>query len=118
MKHWIGFWLMGVSALHTLFAFVVFGKVLASIAQRGMFNTVGDDPMTGAVVWFVFFGIILFICGLTVAALEKSSPNPIPKSIGWSLLIMTILGVVLMPVSGFWLALPPAFAVILKKQNA
>lgn len=117
MKHWIGFWLMGVAALHTLFTFVASGKALVSIAQRGVFNSVGDDPMTGGVVWSAFFGIALFTCGLAIVALEKSSPNPIPKSIGWCLLIIIIVGVVLMPISGFWLAFPPALAVVLKKHN-
>jgi len=64
MKQWIGRWLMGVSIIHTIFAFVVFQNVLISLIQRGVFNTVGNDPMAGAVVWFVLFGVVLFICGL------------------------------------------------------
>ena len=118
MKQWVGRWLIGVSAIHTVFAVAVFGEVLASIAKRGVFNTVGTDPMTGAVVWFVLFGAMLFVCGLAVAALEKSSSNQLPKSIGWSLLAMGIIGVTLMPASGFWLIFPPAIAVLVKKANA
>lgn len=118
MKRWIGRWLIVVSALHTVFAVVVFGEVLASVFKRGVFNTVGADPMTGAVVWFVLFGAMLFVCGLAVAELEKSSSGQIPKSIGWSLLAMAIIGVTLMPASGFWLVFPPAIAVLVKKENA
>jgi uncharacterized membrane protein len=118
MNYWIGRWLMVVSAIHTFFAVAVFGEVLASIARRGVFDTVGTDPMTGAVVWFVLFGLILFICGLAIAELEKSSADRLPKSIGWSLLAMAIIGVILMPASGFWLVFPPAIAVLVKKANA
>lgn len=117
MKHWIGRWLIGISIIHTLFAAVIFGKVLLSVAQRGVFNTVGTDPMVGAVVWFVLFGAALFICGLAVSALERSSPNPLPKSLGWSLLALATLGVFLMPASGFWLAFPPAIAVLARKST-
>lgn len=118
MKHWIGRWLIGVSAIHTLFAVVVFNKVLGSVVQRGVFNTVGTDPMVGAVVWFVLFGAALFICGLAVSALEDALHGALPRSLGWSLLALALLGVLLMPASGFWLAFPPAIAVLLRKSNA
>lgn len=117
MKYWIGRWLMGVSIIHTVFAFVVFGDVLSSIVQRGVFNTVGNDPMTGAVVWFVLFGVVFFICGLAVSALEQSPSSHIPKSLGWAMLALVALGVVLMPVSGFWLAIPPAVAILLRRPR-
>ena len=117
MKLWIGRWLVGVSILHTAFAVVVFGKVLASVVQRGVFNAVGSDPMTAAVVWFVLFGAVLFVCGLAVNALELASPDPLPKSIGGSLLALATLGVLLMPASGFWLVFPPAIAILARKPN-
>ena len=117
MKHWIGRWLIGVSIIHTLFAIVVFRDVLSSLVQRGVFNTVGNDPMMGAVVWFVLFGVVLFICGLAVSALEHASSGALPRSLGWSLLTLVALGVVLMPASGFWLVIPPAAAILLRKPR-
>ena len=116
MKHWIGRWLIGVSIIHTLFAVAVFGEVLSSVVQRGVLNTVGRDPMVAAVVWFVLFGVALFIYGLAVLALEGSSA-PLPKSLGWSTLALATLGVVLMPASGFWLAFPPAIAILVRKSK-
>jgi len=115
MKQWRGYWLMVVSAVHTAFAIAIFNEVLVSIVKRGVINTVGTDPMTGAVVWFVLFGVMLFICGLTISELEKSLPGALPRSIGWSLLILILLGVTLMPASGFWLALPPAISILIGK---
>ena len=117
MRRWIGRWLIAVSVVHTLFAAVVFRSTLSSIIQRGVFNTVGEDPMLGAVVWFVLFGVALFICGLAVSALEQSTSNPLPLSLGWSLLALSVLGVVLMPASGFWLAFPPALAILLRRSR-
>lgn len=118
MKHWIGRWLIAVSVIHTAFAFFVFHSVLLSIVQRGVFNTVDNDPMTAAVAWFFLFGVVLFICGLAVSALEQSSANRIPKTLGWSLLALCTLGVILMPESGFWLVFPPALAILLRKPHA
>lgn len=117
MKQWVGRWLMGVSVIHTLFAVVVFGDVLQSIVGRGVFDTVGTDPMLGAVARFVLFGAALFICGLAVSALEEARSGVLPKSLGWSTLGLAILGVALMPASGFWLAFPPAIAILLRKPT-
>lgn len=116
MKRWIGPWLIGVSVLHTLFAIVVFHRPYSALIDRGFVNAVGSDPMTGAVVWFFLFGIALFLCGVAVYALERASV-PTPKLLGWGLLVLAVLGVTLMPASGFWLVLPPAIAIVLRKQH-
>lgn len=117
MNLWKGRWLIVVSIIHTVVGIVLFPEVLLSIIRRRVFDTVGTDPMTGAVVWFFLFGIVLFISGLSIYELEKSLNGWVPKSIGWSLLVLVILGVILMPVSGFWLALPTAIAILIGKPN-
>lgn len=118
MKQWKGRWLMAVSAIHTIVAVLFFGNVLGSILSRGVINTVGTDPMTGLAVWFVLFGALLFVCGLTIAELEKSTSGPLPQPIGWSLLGIIVLGVTLMPASGFWLAFPPVISMLRSRANA
>jgi Family of unknown function (DUF6463) len=87
-------------------------RVLFLIVERGVFNTVAGDAVVGAIVWSLLFGVVAFIGGLTVNALEKSS-HVLPKSLGWSLLALAIVGVVLVPVSGFWLIFPPAASICL-----
>lgn len=116
MKHWIGLWLTGAAIIHTLIAIVMYNGVLLSVVKRGVFNTVSGDPVVGAVVWSLFFGAVAFIGGLAVNALEKSS-GTIPKLLGWSLLVFATIGVVLVPISGFWLVFPPAIGVLVKKSG-
>jgi Family of unknown function (DUF6463) len=116
MKRWIGKWIIGVSVLHTAFAGIMFSSGLVSIAKKGFFNAVSNDPAIAAVAWFVLFGAVLFVCGLAILALEQTSSTPIPKSIGWSLFVMTAAGILLMPASGFWLLIPPALAILMKKS--
>lgn len=113
MKRWKGRWLMAVAVVHTLFAAIAFTTSLTDIVTRGVIDTVGDDPMTGAVVWFVLFGVALFIVGLAVDLLESApSAAPTPKSLGASIMTLTLLGIALMPTSGFWLAIPPSLALL------
>lgn len=116
MKTWKGLWLMGVSAIHTLFAVVVFRAQLADILGRGVYDTVGEDPMAGAVAWFLLFGFVLAIAGLAIHHLERSG-SPLPRSLGAAVLALAVLGIVLMPASGFWLALPAAFAMLAGRRR-
>lgn len=116
MTHWIGRWLMSVAALHVAIATVQHHDVLATIAQRGVFNTVAGAPEIGAVVWSLFFGAVAFIGGLAVSALEKSGVT-LPKPLGWCLLVLATAGAVLVPVSGFWLVFPPAIGIIVASQS-
>ncbi|NJL42833.1 MAG: hypothetical protein HC935_04625 [Pseudanabaena sp. SU_2_4] len=53
-----------------------------------------------------------------VAEFEQFSSTQLPKSTGWGLLALAIVGVTLMPASGFWLVFPPAIAVLVRKPNA
>lgn len=112
MKHWIGRWVMGVAIIHILVAVVLFSEVLSSIVQDGVFDTIGEDPMRVASVWFLLFGPVLFILGIVLVSWERKTSLPLPKSAGWALLFLGIFGVALMPVSGFWLIFPPVAGIL------
>jgi hypothetical protein len=114
MTQWIGRWLMGVAILHSAIAIAVYHKIILSVWEAGVFNTVVGNPVIGAVVWSLLFGCVAFIGGLAVNALESAS-IPVPKTVGACLLALAIIGVVLVPVSGFWLLLPVAFTVLTRK---
>lgn len=115
-RPWKGLWLIAVSMVHTVFGLVVFSGPLVGMMRRGVFNTVGEDALLGAVAWFLLFGFALFLAGLAIGELESASRRPLPRSLGWALLFVILVGVVLMPVSGFWLALPPAVSLVRQKD--
>lgn len=116
-KIWIGRWIILVAILHTLFALVVFRKILLRIVQDGVFNTVGSDPMTAASVWFLLFGAVLALMGMAIHTLEQSKDFTSARVIGAGTLLLTTLGIVLMPASGFWLVLPAALALLQRESN-
>jgi len=111
-KIWIGRWLLGVAVLHTLAASLFFGHVFLDVAQRGIFDTVGRDPMTAAAVWFLLFGAIMALLGMAITTLEQSENFTSARPLGLGILMLTLLGVALMPDSGFWLAFPPAIGLL------
>ena len=107
---------MIVAVLHTAFAIVMFGRTYLYIIQRGFFNAVYSEQAAAA-VWFIFFGFLLFICSLLCAEIEKNESFQFPKSVGIALLLTALLGVILMPASGFWLIFPPTIALLIKKEK-
>lgn len=109
----------GTAALHTLYAAVEFQPQLQEIVRRGIFDSVQTDPLVGAVVWFVLFGGPLALLGWAVLLIERNAAwAPISlRPLGAGLLALTLLGIVLMPSSGFWLALPPALALCMRSRR-
>ena len=74
---WKGGWLLTVAAIHTVFAAVVFLPQLEEIVRRGVIDSVGTDPMVGAVAWFVLFGVVLALLGWAVLLVERHmAPAP------------------------------------------
>ena len=111
-RAWIGHWLMGVAALHTLFGIAVFRKPLLGILQRGVLNTGNQDLGTAVAVWFLLFGFGMALLALAITALERSGQVHTLRRLGFALLALTACGVILMPASGFWLVFPAGFALL------
>jgi hypothetical protein len=114
--HWIGHWLMLVAAIHTVFGLVVFRSDLLAMARLGFFNTVGQDSQRAAIAFFMLFGFLLGMLAQAVTALEHKGPSASLRNIGWSLLGLCAIAVLLMPASGFWLAIPAVWALLRKPR--
>jgi hypothetical protein len=116
-KIWIGRWLGAVALLHTVFGLVVFAPLLQRLLQQGWFNSVGTDPMLNVAVWFLLFGAPLTLFAVAVHSMEKNGEILAPKTLAWGLILLGLLGVSLMPASGFWLVFPAAIALLIKPQT-
>jgi hypothetical protein len=81
---------------------------LIEIIQGGVLGAVEPDSARIALVWFLLFGFMLLMLGSLVRWLEMRV-LPLPRSLAVHVLLLSVLGVVLMPASGFWLCLPVAF---------
>lgn len=114
MKNWIGKWIMFVALGHTAVAIAFFSNGYREVMAQGFFNAVRSER-TSLAVWFLLFGFLLFIVGMLVSAMEKLA-MPIPAAIGIALLLLTVLGASLMPVSGFWLMIPALVALRRRRQ--
>jgi uncharacterized membrane protein len=116
MKTWISKWLIFVSTGHTVVGFLLFGDIYMQMVLDGLFKTV-DSQNTAAATWYLLFGFLLFIVSFLILTIEKNDALEVPTSIGIALFMLTTLGVILMPASGFWLVYPAAIGIIFKNKK-
>ena len=79
-----------------------------SIVEGGVWNTVGSDPWRASIVWFLLWGFVLALVGLLAHQTERAG-LALSRTFAVSLTALCVLGVVLMPASGFWLGFAPAW---------
>ena len=111
---WMGRWFMVVAVLHTALAVVMFKEQWMEIAQSGVVDAVTASATRGKAAWFGLFGVLLCLFGATIDALESvGRPQPLLVSAGT--LLLAVIGIALMPKSGFWFVLPPVVAALIRR---
>ena len=116
-RRWIGRWLLGVGILHTLLGFGTYIFSVVEILRAGLWNTVASVQGRPEAVWFIAAGLQLILLGALANWIEARGPGePLPRFLGWTLLGFAILGAVLIPISGFWLLVPPAVGILLRRE--
>lgn len=102
-----GWLLMAVAALHAGFGLWVGRRAVLAMARDGFVNAVDPHLDRSLAFWFLLMSPLLWIVGRFALWLGAEGRRP-PAWLGRSLLALALVGAVLMPVSGFWLLLPPA----------
>ncbi|MDD9266706.1 DUF6463 family protein [Paenibacillus sp. GCM10023248] len=103
-----GWMLEWTAYLHTAIGLILFWKPVSDIAAAGVWNAVGRDIDRSNAIWFLFFGVLLWNIARMLRWLTTRQSIPIPRFVGWQILIFSIIGAICMPVSGFWLVIPQA----------
>jgi hypothetical protein len=107
MYRFTGQILMLIGVLHTLVGLLTYASPLVDIARDKVFNAVGPHTDRQAAVWFLMTGAALLLSGYLTHWTQRRT-GTLPAALGWSLLAIAAVGLVLMPISGFWLIVPAA----------
>lgn len=117
MQRWIGRWLVTVGALHTLLGLFVFAAPLRAFVGAGPLNVLGGgEPLRSVAFWFLFGGVFICLVGYLIDWAERTPGAVLPRPVGWTLLATAVVGVAVAPVSGFWLAFPPAVGLLARSR--
>ena len=117
MVAWIGKWLFAVGVIHLTFGLVFMHDILALLWSEGLWNTVNGQPPREQVFWFLCTGIMLLIVGVLVNQVERSG-LAIPRFVTWTFAGLVVAGVVVMPISGIWLLIPPVAGLVIRRQRS
>lgn len=117
-----GYWWIIVSIIHGGVGAFIYFEQWQAIAQDGWFNAVSPDPLAlifdreGA-FWFMFLTPFIFLFGLLCLWAERQK-LAFPVTVGGTLLGTILVGLFLLPVSGFWLVLPPVVMMVWSSYRA
>ena len=103
--NWIGISIAAIGAIHTLFGLVAFRATVRDLIDEGLWNTVNGQPNREMAFWFLFSGLLLMILGRTIG--ELPADVRLRSFLLWAIGGVTCLGVIIMPVSGFWVMFIP-----------
>lgn len=119
MKYWkkSGTFLAATGALHCAIAFLSGGIVYRDIFFPCPLNTVGTDPRKEFYLWFLLIGVLLILWGSTLQYYIHKEQRPAPRFLGYALMALSVLGCIVLPVSGFWLFIPQAAIILLAKRK-
>jgi hypothetical protein len=111
-----GYWWMVVSMIHAGVGAIIFFNQWVAIAQDNWINAITPNPLAlnferEAAFWFMFLTPFIFLMGQL--CLWSAQQNlTVPLAIGGTLLGTILVGLFLLPISGFWLVLPPVLMMI------
>tara|TARA_B100000446_G_scaffold90667_2_gene85248 strand:+ start:3970 stop:4371 length:402 start_codon:yes stop_codon:yes gene_type:complete len=95
-------WIQFVAIVHMLVAIVIYHREFLDVLGAGFFGAVTSLSQKVA-LWFFMIGMTLLILGWCLEEMIR-----VPKRVAYSVLLVVLLGLCLVPKSGFWLLSPPA----------
>ena len=112
MKLYSGTLLTATGVIHTIYALFLGKEAFTEMLNNGLIDSIGENHNLGFAFWFLICGIILILWGETLQYYIRKEQKPAPVFLGYSILLLTIIGCIIEPASGFWLFLPQAIIII------
>ena len=116
-----GWWWIGVSLLHTLGGIFLYYPQWQEIARAGWFNAIAPDPFLPVFsletpFWFILLSPFIYLIGELCLWTHRHQLT-LPISMGIILLTTMLVAIFFVPISGFWLALPPSIMMLWQSKS-
>lgn len=103
--------LIATGVLHNVIGFIMGWTVLTEIMRSGFINSINNEMDRNAIFWFLFAGFIMIALGKLMQDFISANLH-LPKWLGVTLLVLSLIGCTMMPISGFWLVVPQALLIL------
>jgi hypothetical protein len=119
MKIWkySGIFLLATGILHTIISIILEKHVYYEIIKDGFINVIGDNYERAFAFWFLICGLLIIIFGVVLHQYIRKEQRAAPAFLGYSILLLSVLGCLVEPVSGFWLFIPQALIIIFANRK-
>jgi hypothetical protein len=111
-----GYWLIAISIIHGLGDILYYFEPWSDIVHNGIFNAVDPYFDRGTAFWMLMLSPLIFALGQLCCWAQEHNVR-LPVFIGWNLLITSVFGAFLIPISGFWLIIPPSLFILIESQK-
>ncbi|MBW7475155.1 hypothetical protein K0T92_10385 [Paenibacillus oenotherae] len=91
--------------IHSALGIVLTWDILRLIGSDGIVNTIIGQHDREAAFWFLFGGAMMWLLARFMRWTMVRQHLPLPVSLGWHLIVLSVIGAIIMPISGFWLVL-------------
>ena len=123
MKRVSGLALASIGLLHSLVLVfpgpIGFSGIWTDIFEAGVIDAVDvESPRIFGFYWFIIPGLFMILVGLICHWIENHMHSPLPPFVGWTLLAISVFGIVLDTDTGFWLVLLVAINMVLASKRA
>ena len=122
---WAGKAVLFIATLHTVIGVAITARLIPDAAfdrlvgpDRNIlldlltkWSWTPTDPILMSWFWFFLFGFALVPLGILLKSVEDKGQD-VPKSVGWSLVVLGAGGAACMPASGFWTIFVPAWNIL------
>lgn len=112
-----GIFLVATGILHTIVAIILGKNAFLEIIRDGVVNAIAEDYTRAFAFWFLICGIFVILLGQVLHFYIKKEQKPAPLFLGYSMLILSVFGCMIEPISGFLLFLPQALIIIFANKN-
>lgn len=111
-----GYWLIAISIIHALSNIWDYFEPWSDVVRNGIFNAVNPYLDRGTAFWMLMVSPFIFGLG-QLCCWAQANKVKLPVFIGYNLLITSAFGAFLMPISGFWLLIPPSILMIISSYS-
>lgn len=104
VRRYTGELTIATGTLHTLVGLAYYADEVSGFFRDGILASVTEGTSGEIAFWFLLMGAFLILSGVMARSYQRQT-GTLPMSFGWIMLVVSAIGAVMMPASGFWLGI-------------